>query len=126
MPLTEALPVTDAVAQWDVWGTTARVVVDDPAALPAARGLVVSQLRLVDDACKPLPTRQRTRRLPWGGGRRCPRRLADLLTEALRAARRTDGDVDPTLGDAMCALGYDRPSRSSRSRGAAGRSRCAW
>ncbi len=27
---------------------------------------------------------------------------------ALRAASQTDGDVDPTVGAAMCALGYDR------------------
>ena len=34
--------------------------------------------------------------------------LADLITAALSAARLTDGDVDPTVGSAMIALGYDR------------------
>ena len=34
--------------------------------------------------------------------------LADLLDAALTAARQTDGDVDPTIGAAMIALGYDR------------------
>lgn len=33
--------------------------------------------------------------------------LADLLDAALTAARQTDGDVDPTVGAAMVALGYD-------------------
>jgi thiamine biosynthesis lipoprotein len=34
--------------------------------------------------------------------------LLDALAAALRAARLTDGDVDPTVGRAVRALGYDR------------------
>ena len=34
--------------------------------------------------------------------------LAEAIAVALRAARITDGDVDPTVADAMSALGYDR------------------
>jgi thiamine biosynthesis lipoprotein len=34
--------------------------------------------------------------------------LAEAITVALRAARLTDGDVDPTVGAAMNAIGYDR------------------
>ena len=34
--------------------------------------------------------------------------LADLLGAALEAALLSDGDVDPTLGRALMALGYDR------------------
>jgi len=34
--------------------------------------------------------------------------LAELVAAALRAARRSDGDVDPTVGAAMRLLGYDR------------------
>ncbi|HEX3956677.1 MAG TPA: FAD:protein FMN transferase [Trebonia sp.] len=34
--------------------------------------------------------------------------LAEAIAVALRAASLTDGDVDPTVGAAMCALGYDR------------------
>ncbi len=34
--------------------------------------------------------------------------LLDAVGEALRAARLTDGDVDPTVGGALIALGYDR------------------
>ena len=33
--------------------------------------------------------------------------LAGLLAAALEAARQTDGDVDPTVGAALIALGYD-------------------
>ncbi|WP_432560946.1 FAD:protein FMN transferase [Kineococcus sp. SYSU DK003] len=109
MPLTETLPVTDTVAQWAVWGTTARVVVADPAALPAAHGLVVSQLRRVDDACNRFRPDSELSRLPGGRWTTVSDDLADLLAQALLAAERTDGDVDPTLGDAVSALGYDRP-----------------
>lgn len=109
MPLLETLPVTENVAQWDVWGTTARVVVDDPAALTAAHGLVVSQLRRVDDACNRFRPDSELSRLPPGEWVIVSPDLAELLAQALRAAERTGGDVDPTLGDAMAALGYDRP-----------------
>jgi FAD:protein FMN transferase len=34
--------------------------------------------------------------------------LLEAVSEALRAARVTDGDVDPTVGGALIALGYDR------------------
>jgi thiamine biosynthesis lipoprotein len=34
--------------------------------------------------------------------------LRDALRAGLRAAELTDGDVDPTLGSALVALGYDR------------------
>ncbi len=34
--------------------------------------------------------------------------LRDAVAAALRAARLTDGDVDPTIGRALIALGYDR------------------
>jgi thiamine biosynthesis lipoprotein len=72
MPLVEALPVGPDTAQWDVWGTTARIVVTDPAKRAAARALV------------------------------------EVVGVALAAAERSNGDVDPTVGAAMAALGYDR------------------
>jgi thiamine biosynthesis lipoprotein len=34
--------------------------------------------------------------------------LAQAIEVALRAARMTDGDVDPTVGEAMQVIGYDR------------------
>jgi thiamine biosynthesis lipoprotein len=34
--------------------------------------------------------------------------LTDLVATALRAADETGGDVDPTVGAALCGLGYDR------------------
>ena len=34
--------------------------------------------------------------------------LLEAVEAALRAARITDGDVDPTIGEALIAQGYDR------------------
>src|SRR5262249_19789922 len=34
--------------------------------------------------------------------------LIETVAASLRAARLTDGDVDPTVGEALMALGYDR------------------
>ena len=34
--------------------------------------------------------------------------LAEAMAVALRAASLTDGDVDPTVGGVLAALGYDR------------------
>jgi len=49
-------------------------------------------------------------RLNAAGGRpmAVSQTLVDLLAAALRAARLTAGDVDPTCGAALLALGYDR------------------
>ncbi|WP_432506117.1 FAD:protein FMN transferase [Kineococcus arenarius] len=108
MALLEQLPVTEHVAQWEVWGTTARVVVTDPAALAAARALVVSELQRVDAACNRFRADSELSRLRPGVETEVSRTLAELLAAALQAAERTGGDVDPTLGDAVSALGYDR------------------
>jgi thiamine biosynthesis lipoprotein len=45
--------------------------------------------------------------------------LLEAVTKSLRAAEMTDGDVDPTVGEALIALGYDRDFDQIRS-GAAG------
>ena len=42
--------------------------------------------------------------------------LFDAVTRRLRAAALTDGAVDPTVGYALCGLGYDRDFSSGRVR----------
>jgi thiamine biosynthesis lipoprotein len=99
-----------ASAEWPVWSTTARVVVTEPAALDEARRLVSGRLSAVDVAASRFRDDSEISRLAAGGGR--PRRVSPLLAElvgvALAAAASTDGDVDPTLGGPLAALGYDR------------------
>lgn len=110
MPLTETLPVGDDCSQWDVWGTVARIVVTDPTALPAATELTHAELAAVDLACSRFRPDSELAEVYRAQGRpvRVSDRLATLMTAALGAADQTNGDVDPTLGNALSALGYDR------------------
>ena len=110
MPLVETLPVGTDTAQWTVWGTVARIVVTDPAALPAATEIAHSELDCVDAACSRFREDSELRYACRAGGRAVTVSplLADLVAAALRAARETGGDVDPTVGAALCGLGYDR------------------
>ena len=109
MTAVTALPVGPDTAQWPVWGTTARLVVTDPEALPQARALVEELLDQVDRACSRFraDSELAMHRSDGVPGRVGPL-LAELIEAALRAARTSDGAVDPTMGDAIAALGYDR------------------
>jgi thiamine biosynthesis lipoprotein len=110
MPLAETLPAGTDCAQWTVWGTVARIVVTDRRARDAARAVVESELAAVDQACSRFRADSELVRLAIAAGRpaHVSDRLASLIAAALRAAGETDGDVDPTIGGALCALGYDR------------------
>ena len=109
MPLVETLPAGDDTAQWDVWGTVARIVVTDPAALAEATRVVRAELAAVDAACSRFrPDSELNAACRAGRPVTVSPLLADLVAAALEAAHRTDGDVDPTVGGALCNLGYDR------------------
>lgn len=104
-----ALLTGGTVAQWPVWTTTARVVVTDPGALPDARTLVETELAAVDAACSRFrPDSELAMAERAGEEVEVGELLAELIAAALDAARHTYGDVDPTLGDALAQLGYDR------------------
>lgn len=109
MPLLETLPLGPGTAQWALWSTTARLVVTDPDALPVAQRVVQEVTRQVETACSRFRPDSEIVLLPADG---TPARIGPVLTElmatALLAAARTDGDVDPTLGAALDAAGYDR------------------
>jgi thiamine biosynthesis lipoprotein len=102
-----------ATAEWDLWSTTARIVVTDPACLTRARLTADAHLAGVDRvASRFRPDSEISRMQPRADGSMLlSGELADLLSEALWAARLTDGAVDPTVGTAMVALGYDRDLR---------------
>ncbi|WP_217483551.1 FAD:protein FMN transferase [Curtobacterium sp. Csp2] len=100
-----------AAAEWDLWTTTARVVLDrrDRRHLAAAEACVREVTAAVDAAC----TRFRAdselvaRADALVRGTEVSPLLASLVHQAVDAARLTDGDVDPTLGRRMVRLGYD-------------------
>jgi FAD:protein FMN transferase len=110
VPLLEALPLGPDRAQWDVWGTVARIVVTDPECLDAATDLVRAELAEVDATCSRFRSDSEIEQVFRARGRpvRVSARLAELVTAAMAAAEATDGDVDPTMGSALAALGYDR------------------
>jgi thiamine biosynthesis lipoprotein len=109
MPLVEALPIGADTAQWPVWGTTARIVVTDPAKLACAAVLVRAELSAVDAACSRFrPDSELGAVCRANRPVQVSPLLAELVAAALDAAERTGGDVDPTVGAALCGLGYDR------------------
>jgi len=97
-------------ARWRALGTLVQLVVTEPRCLDQARRLLEHDLAEVDAACSRFRADSEIRALRSGPG--CPARLSPLLAEAiavaLRAAQLTEGDVDPTVGAAMSAIGYDR------------------
>ena len=100
----------EASASWRALGTLVQLVVTDPAALPEARHLLTCDLAAVDAACSRFRADSEIRSLTPGQNHISPL-LAEAVAVALRAARLTDGDVDPTVGGAMAAAGYDRDFR---------------
>jgi len=101
-----------AGADWRALGTLVRLVVTDPACLPAGRDLLAADLAGVDAACSRFRPDSELMRLAAPVDRGEPVPVSPLLAEAigvaLRAARLTGGCVDPTVGAAMSAVGYDR------------------
>ncbi|SEL15941.1 FAD:protein FMN transferase [Streptacidiphilus jiangxiensis] len=97
-------------AAWRTWSCTVRLVVTDPARLPHCRDVLAVWLDEVDRACSRFREDSELVALDAAEGRpvRVGPVLAEALGAALRAAELTDGDVDPTVGSAMAALGYDR------------------
>jgi thiamine biosynthesis lipoprotein len=98
---------------WEALGTSVVVQVNDPAALAQARLLVGRELAAIDRTCSRFRADSDLSRVNGAAGR--PVRVDALLLEAvgvaLRAAKLTDGDVDPTIGAALELAGYDRDWR---------------
>ncbi|MFJ9782325.1 FAD:protein FMN transferase [Amycolatopsis sp. NPDC101161] len=102
--------MTTAARAFPALSTTAEVVVTDPGRLGTAVDLLEAELAAIDLACSRFRADSEISRLHETAGRqvRVGALLAEALAAALRAARLTDGLVDPTVGAAVRALGYDR------------------
>ena len=87
-----------------------QIVITDPDSLAAALREVDAELDTVDAAASRFRPDSEINALAASAGRptQISELLADLLDAALTSARQTDGDVDPTMGARMIALGYDR------------------
>lgn len=100
-------------ARWETWSTSVVLRLSDPHGLHAARAAVERELDAIDRACSRFRSDSEIARANTNAGRtmRVSPLLAEALTLALRAARLTDGDVDPTVGSALALAGYDRDWR---------------
>jgi thiamine biosynthesis lipoprotein len=104
------MSATNISASFPAFGSTATVVVTDPAGLQDACDAVAQTVDDFDLACSRFREDSELMALNRANGAvtRVGPVLLDALSAAVRAARLTDGDVDPALGDALIALGYDR------------------
>ncbi len=110
---TMSVPAPEAHADWQALGTQVRLVVTDPDQLTAGCRLLHADLADIDLAC----SRFRADAELVAVNATAPDRadgvpvsplLAEAIAVALRAARQTSGILDPTVGAAMAAAGYDR------------------
>ena len=111
---------TVAVAERDALGTSARVAAWPPYNLARVLAIADTELARLDDqasrfrADSEISAVHRTA----GGVHLLSEGLAEAIAVALTAARWTGGLVDPTVGGALEALGYDRDFAAIRRGGA--------
>ncbi len=97
-------------ATLEAFGTTALVAVTEAGSLAAARAVVERVVAEFDQACSRFRDDSELSLVNAAAGAavRVGPVLLEAVTVALRAARLTGGDVDPTIGQALISLGYDR------------------
>jgi thiamine biosynthesis lipoprotein len=100
-------------------GTTVGVVVQQPDQADRAERILEQELEEIDRACSRFRPDSELAMLHTEAGRTV--RVSSLLFEALEVAcgvaARTRGAVDPTVGNAICALGYDADLAEVQARG---------
>ena len=91
-------------------GTGAELVLPGPSQLGPARRILEDELDRIDRACSRFREDSELSRLNRAKGRAIAvsELFATAVGSALRAAQLTDGAVDPTVGAALRAIGYDR------------------
>ena len=97
-----------ASSRFALWGGWAVVAVTDGSVLDGALNAVHRVVDQVDQACSSFRDDSELSALNRAGGETVAVSpvLAEHLEAALRAAEITDGDVDPTVGQALVALGF--------------------
>lgn len=110
----------EAVASFPVWGTTARLVVTDGRRVAAARRALEAEIAAMGAACDRFRADSELSRVNAAGGRptTVSALFAETLARALDGAAATAGAVDPTVGGALIAIGYDRDITDVRRDGA--------
>jgi thiamine biosynthesis lipoprotein len=98
-----------SIATFEALGTTAELITD-PLALGDSLDCLLDELAAIDLACSRFRPDSEVMRLRDAGGRWTPATplFREALRAGIRAAAATGGDVDPTVGASLCALGWDR------------------
>jgi thiamine biosynthesis lipoprotein len=103
---------------WSAWSCTVRLTVDDPAVLGAACGALKALMDRVDKAASRFRPDSELAAVNRRAGSMVPvsRLLIDLVDVSLVAASISGGAVDPTVGAAVVAAGYDQDIAAVRNR----------
>jgi thiamine biosynthesis lipoprotein len=103
---------------WKAWSCTVRLTVEDPAALGAACGALKALMDRVDKAASRFRDDSELSTVNARAGFMVPvsRLLVDLVDVSLVAASISGGAVDPTVGTAVVAAGYDEDIETVRRR----------
>ena len=103
---------------WTAWSCTVRLTVDDPAVLGAACGELKALMDRVDKAASRFRSDSELSIVNNRAGALVPvsRLLVDLVDVSLVAASMSGGAVDPTVGPAVIAAGYDDDIEAVRRR----------
>ncbi|MEU4195027.1 FAD:protein FMN transferase [Kribbella sp. NPDC026611] len=103
---------------WSAWSCTVRLTVDDPAVLGAACAELEALMDRVDKAASRFRPDSELSRVNARPGALIPvsRLLVDLVDVSLVAAQMSGGAVDPTVGSAVIAAGYDADIEEVRRR----------
>jgi thiamine biosynthesis lipoprotein len=97
-------------ADMEALGTGVTVLTTDPRRIPTAAWEVRKELTAIDEACSRFRPDSELEVANRASGHRIALSplLAEAVEAALRAASTTGGAVDPTVGEAMKVVGYDR------------------
>jgi FAD:protein FMN transferase len=91
-------------------GTRAAIFITESAGIERARTILQRELEEIDLACSRFRADSELAEVNRAGGRpvRVSALFLEAITVALSVAEATDGAVDPTVGRALRAIGYDR------------------
>jgi len=103
---------SQVIYRTSVWSTRVDLIVTEPEALVVATAVLHDELCRVDRIVNRFRRDSELNALNSaareGAAIRVSMGLLEAIFVALRAAELSDGAVDPTVGAAMCRLGYDR------------------
>ncbi len=106
----EATAATTVERSFAAIGTQATVIVQDPSRADAAEAVLRDEVDAIDRACSRFRADSELQMVHDHAGQsvRISTLLFDALSVACAVAQQTGGAVDPTVGNAIARLGYDR------------------